>query len=179
MREKFFEHILKVEGEAYTNHPNDRGKGTKFGVTQALLDRYLEIKDAPPMDVRFLSKPLARDIYFEMKWKPAMLDHVQNDTYATIFFDQYINQRPHVVIKRLQRSLNRCVRGARLKVDGIMGPKTIGTFNKCGKRTMVDFIQSSQLFYIAITRQSPSQLVFLTGWIRRTQKLWDILDFGL
>lgn len=179
MRQEVFEHILKVEGEKYTNHPSDRGGATKFGVTQRLLNEYLEVNDAPYMDVRFLSKPLAKDVYSQMKWKPALLDQVYNATHALIFFDQFINQHPHIVVERLQRSLNRCLRHSRLKVDGILGPKTLEAFNRAGKSVMIDFIQESQVYYASIARSNPSQLVFLVGWLKRTHRLWRILDFGL
>jgi lysozyme family protein len=174
--------IFKAEG-GFSNHKNDAGGATKFGITQLTLNVYnkfiqeeevtLHVKDLQPFE--------ARQIYEQMYWKPLKLDEIEDQKLAHCIFDQAINQGAQIAVKRMQQVFNfNCRVLQPLKIDGIIGPRTILAFNSAQNKTKIclDFIKLSQHYYIEIVKVKNDQMVFLTGWINRTQNLLDYIIFS-
>jgi lysozyme family protein len=164
--------IVKEGGSRFTNHPQDRGGPTRWGVTQQTYTNYLG-RPASVDDVRNMPKAHAEDVYRLFYWDPMNLDLVKNFTLAYLLFDQGVNRGTITVARSFQRVLNVDF-GKSLVEDGRIGPMTIeaadsvDVYDLCNK-----FIQAAQDAYVSIVRNNNSQLVFLAGWINRSQKLFD------
>lgn len=172
---KAMEHLFKVEGTAYTNRDSDAGGPTKFGITQRTLDKWCRLKNDEELDVKYLTKYQALEIYRKFYWDKLMLSQASQQAYALVLFDQGVNQGIERVVIRLQQVLNHNERDCRLVVDGIMGPKTLRQLNTAKLRTMIEFLKASQLYYATITRDNPFNAANIKGWIARTHILWDVL----
>lgn len=159
--------VLKNEG-GYSDHPNDRGGATNFGITQATLARYLK-RPVSKADVKEMSFDLAKDIYKAFYWNPLALDQVEDKVLATAIFDQGVNFGIGAAAKRIQKIL-------KVTVDGFIGIKTLKAINDSDARELaITFIKESQLSYAYIVRRNKSQTVFLVGWLRRTHELFDLV----
>lgn len=166
--------MLKNEG-GYVNNPLDEGGETKYGITSKTLDRYYRSKGLIGLPISHLTISEARFIYKELYWDKMMLSEGKNDAFCTILFDTAVNQGVQRAVKRLQNTLNHQVRGSKLIVDGIFGPKTLATMNKAVHSTAFHYVEQTQLFYVEIVTKKPSQLLFLKGWINRTHRQLALL----
>lgn len=164
------DHLLQVEG-GYVNHKSDRGAATKYGITQATLDRYNDLVLCDHYNVRFLSKSTARDIYKKLYWDPMRLEAVRCDSVALVIFDQGVNQGISRVGMRVQRVLSELRRDPG-PIDGIIGPLTLEALNGISPYTFkLHFLIRSLQYYAKIVRNDPTQSVFILGWINRVSNL--------
>ena len=131
--------ILKHEG-GFVDHPLDRGGPTNFGITHATLSRWRK-RDVTVEDVRTMTVDEARDIYHALYVAP--FDGV----------DQAI--KPQVV----DIAVNSGVARARQLLAKAMQQST----RPVGIQLVIERLEN----YARIVQANPSQLVFLTGWIRR------------
>ena len=67
MFEKAFELILYLEGKK-SNHPNDPGGKTNYGITQKTYDAWKTKKGLPHADVFSITEQEAKDIYYSEYW---------------------------------------------------------------------------------------------------------------
>lgn len=115
-------HLLVHEG----GWTIDSGGPTMWGVTQRVYDPYRASKGLVRRSVRLISQDEVADIYKHLYW-----DHIQADLLPTgidyTIFDEAVNSGPTTAIRAAQRVLNSM--GAKLRVDGVMGPLTIQTLN--------------------------------------------------
>ena len=82
-----------------------------------------------------------------------------------IYFDMCVNQGKGTAVKILQRACN--AKGADLKVDGGLGPMTLGAIND--KNPSLDRVRCYRLkHYYDLVNRKPEQERFLFGWYRRT-----------
>ena len=66
--------------------------------------------------------------------------------------------------------------GVRIAVDGVIGPNTLAAVNSLDPVMFIQyFVEESQDAYVALTKRKPRYLVFLAGWINRTQELFRLL----
>ena len=105
--------VLKHEG-GYVNDPKDPGGETNFGIAK---------RSHPDVDIKNLTEDKAKDIYKEHYWDGNKVESLSEDL-RHIYFDMCVNQGKGRAVKILQRAAN--AKGANLKVDGGLGPKTIG-----------------------------------------------------
>lgn len=138
-------------GEKITNHKNDRGGKTKWGISQ---------KSYPNLDIAKLTIDDARAIYKRDYW-----DKVKGDLFpysiSFALFDQAINRGVIPSIKTAQT-----VTG--VSVDGIIGPNTISAIQKSNAPTFVkNFLKQSEKEYHKIVANDETQGVFLEGWLNR------------
>lgn len=169
--DKAFTHVLGVEGK-YSNHPADRGGPTNWGITQARYSEYLD-RPASIEDVKSMTRDTAKKIYKRYYWDAMNLDSIEDDTLAMLLFDQGVNRGPQTAVMELQAVLNRYF-GKNLAVDGDLGAKTIEAIESVNILDLYnEFIQNAQDDYVSIVKNNESQLVFLAGWINRSQKLMD------
>lgn len=82
--------------------------GTKYGISAAQY---------PLIDIRGLNREKAEGIYYRDYWQPAKCE-LMPAKLALVFFDFYVNTKPEIAIKCLQRALD-------VKADGIIGPITL------------------------------------------------------
>lgn len=171
--EKFdwcFKKLLEIEG-GFSNHPDDNGGATNWGITSNTLSEYMG-RQASEEDVKQLTDVDASRIYFVFFWEPLKLDEVQDLRLAYALFDQAVNRGPRIAVKNLQDCLNDDRRFSDLTEDGIIGPNTIIAINSQNPDVLgLRYCERIQDSYARIVNSHPEQSVFLRGWIARTHKL--------
>jgi len=152
--DKCLETILHHEG-GYVNHPKDPGGETNFGVAK---------RSHPDVDIKNLTKEGAIKIYKEHYWDKNKVESLSEDL-RHIYFDMCVNQGKGTAVKILQRACN--AKGADLKVDGGLGPMTLGSIND--KNPSLNRVRCYRLkHYYDLVNRKPEQERFLFGWYRRT-----------
>jgi len=167
--------VLGIEG-GYSNHPSDTGGKTNFGITEDLAREYDyegDIEDLP------LEK--AKEIYYLAFWEENNLQEVAklNESIAYEIFDTAVNCGSEVAGKFFQRCLNAFNKGEDayedIKVDGIIGEKTIDAFTDYHSERIVhgkgaeimqkalNGLQTS--YYVRLCEEDDSYENFVYGWI--------------
>lgn len=143
-------YVIEDEG-GYVNHPKDPGGETKYGISK---------RSYPGLDIKNLDLDTAIKIYKDDYWDENGIErlpfHIRYQ-----FFDMTVNHGPHLAAKILQRA-------AKVKDDGIIGPKTIKAVERLSN---TDLANQRALFFSAIVKNRSSQIVFLDGWINRCFKV--------
>lgn len=166
-----FHDLLGVEGR-YSNHPDDRGGETMWGVTKKVAR---DFGYYGPM--RELPVEIARMIYRKRYWDRMWLDEVgfMYPKVAKELFDTGVNTGHRAAIRFLQRCLNVLDKDHRpaLVTDGRMGKNTLGELRRYhhrrgsrGQRVLVrglDALQGAR--YIELAEADADQESFVFGWI--------------
>jgi len=160
--------LLEHEG-GFTDLPADPGGATNFGITQRELSRVYQ-KLHLPADVRSLTLDDAKKYYRIEWWEPFHYDAINSIAVGAKIFDMAVNMGAHQAHELVQRALNDL--GYRLKVDGLLGGKTLGAINDCINRRMdddlmADIINEQKWFYEHIVEDDLKLHVFLNGWLHR------------
>lgn len=165
--DKAFQMILEHEG-GFSDHKDDRGSWTMYGITRAEVSRYLG-HEASIDEVKALTIDQAKEIYKKNYWDKLKLDEVKSDLLKLILFDQGVNRGTGTIVLKVQKLLG-------VSVDGVFGPVTLSKLNaQDPKQFAILFFKDAQKSYIEIVKRNPSQIVFLNGWINRTHKLLDMI----
>lgn len=143
--------LLAHEG-SYTNHPDDPGGPTNFGVTIGDYRRYVKA-DATAADVKAMTLDEATTIYRSKYWRalhcdalPAGLDYA--------VFDYGVNSGIGRAAKVLQRVLG-------VADDGVIGPVTLAAAARCSSSDLIISICDERLRFLQSLRTWP---VFGKGW---------------
>jgi len=166
--------IEREGGDTYTNDPSDRGRGTRFGVTEATARAF---GYAGPMGS--LPRDTAVAIYRQRFVTGPGFDQVLaiEPSVGAELVDTGINMGPGTAARFLQRWLNGFnvdgSRYPRLAVDGNVGPVTLDALRAfvrwrgpMGITALLRGLNASQAaHYLDITESDPSQRRFLFGWI--------------
>ena len=143
--------VLHHEG-GYVNDPDDPGGETNFGVAK---------RSHPDVDIANLTKDGAKEIYKEHYWDKNKVESLSEEL-RHIYFDMCVNQGRGRAVKILQRAANG--KGAELKVDGGMGPKTIAAMDG----VELDRVRAYRIKYYAdLVTRKPDLEKFYFGWFRR------------
>ena len=143
--------VLHHEG-GYVNDPDDPGGETNFGIAK---------RSHPDVDIANLTKEGAKEIYYQDYWMKNRFPQLPDDL-KHIYFDMCVNQGRGRAVKILQRAAN--AKGADLKVDGGLGPKTIGAL----KGVELDRVRAYRIKYYAdLVTRKPDLEKFYFGWFRR------------
>lgn len=164
-------HVLSAEG-GLSQHPADRGGTTKYGITVGTLAAYRgEAVNAH--DVVNLTQAEAEAIYRARYWDAPGINQLVSPVVSLIVFDQAVNAGPSVAVRTLQSVLRTWE--PLLEVDGLLGPKTTQAANAAPETKLaLKLVQEIQRRYLDLCQSSPSQRVFLRGWMART---WKLLDY--
>lgn len=158
MENKFeilFKYILMVEG-GYSNHKNDRGGKTKYGITQAVAKNY---------GIEDLTIEQAKEIYYKKYYLKNKLDKVDNVKIALSIFDFIVNSGLYGV-RKAQQALKEL--GYKITIDGIIGEQTLKYLNLVNENKFLTKYHELQIkFYNTLATSKPSQKVFLKGWLNR------------
>ena len=176
-----FNEVLKVEGESYTNHANDNGGPTKFGITLKTYKEFTGL-DVDEIAIQSLTKETARSIYKAFYWHRLQLDRVgaTHPKIALILFDQAVNRGTFGAVRMIQQSINQCNGSNILKDDGILGERTLLELEKIDTIKLgLQLFKVAQLGYVRIVKNNPDQIVFFEGWINRTHKILDTIIKGV
>ena len=143
--------VLHHEG-GYVNDPDDPGGETNFGIAK---------RSHPDVDIKNLTKDGAKEIYYQDYWVKNRVPQMPEDL-KHIYFDMCVNQGRGRAVKILQRAAN--AKGADLKVDGGLGPKTITAL----KDVELDRVRAYRIKYYAdLVTRKPDLEKFYFGWFRR------------
>ena len=149
--------VLHHEG-GYVNDPKDPGGETNFGIAK---------RSHPDVDIKNLTKEGAKEIYYEDYWCGNKVPHMPDDL-KHIYFDMCVNQGKGTAVKVLQRACNS--KKAGLKVDGGLGPKTLGAIKEYNPSLPRVRCYRLKHYYDLVNRK-PEQERFLFGWYRRTMEV--------
>jgi len=155
----------------YSNHPNDRGGATNFGITEAVARANGYKGDMKEMPIE-----IAKEIYRKEYWNRLRLDEIgmTSKALAKELFDSCVNVGVHRAGTWLQESLNllcRDIRKGNIAVDGIIGNGTLSRYRELSESDLQVCLQLVRLMqgahYIQICRRDPTQRAFIRGWIKR------------
>lgn len=175
-----FEHILKVEGDVYTDNSKDSGGPTKFGITLRTYNDLMGMNCESNV-IQNMTRETARSIYKTFFWYRMSLDRVAavRPRIALIIFDQAVNRGIFGATRMIQKAINDIYRQNVLVEDGVFGEKTLNEIEKLTERQLgIQLFKNAQTSYIRIVKNSPDQIEFLEGWIRRTHSILDKLIEG-
>jgi lysozyme family protein len=144
--------VLEHEG-GYVNDPKDPGGETKYGVSKRAY---------PDVNIKNLSEDGAKDIYRRDYWEKNRCTDLPDDL-RHIYFDMCINMGASRAVKILQETAN--AKGADLKIDGGIGPKTIGAM----RNVELQRVRAYRVKYYAnLVDRKPDLGKFYYGWFKRS-----------
>jgi len=156
--DRAMEFVLRWEG-GYSNHPNDRGGETNFGISK---------RAHPEVDIKILTKEGAKDIYLKTYWSKIKGDELPDEV-AIAVMDYAVNSS----VARASRALQRIVHAG---ADGKIGPNTIKSVETAAtllgsKRIAQKVVMERSDFLCSLVTRRADKAVFLKGWMRRTHSL--------
>ena len=158
------EYMLPHEG-VESNHPNDHGGRTKYGITQRSLDMFNHARPGfgLPTDVYAVTLAQAQIFYSHAGyWQ---FDGVKDQRIASKLFDMSVNMGGHQALKLAQPILG-------VTVDGLYGPATEAAINAQDPIILLaGLCVAAATFYRGLAAKDPSQEVFLKGWLARAHSV--------
>ena len=155
---KFAPHLLQLEG-GYVWHPEDKGGPTNTGITLRTFRQHCG-QDRTIADLKEMSYGTWCKIMKEQYWDKCRADEISSQSVADIVVDWSVNSGL-VGLRKVQEILSQ-------KPDGIVGPKTLAAINGAEPQELFERIKAARKqFYIDIVKRSPSQKVFMNGWMNR------------
>lgn len=176
MFEIAIEQVIQNEG-GYINHKADPGGATKYGVSLRFmksLGLYGDFNGDGKVngeDVKIMSLRDAKEIYRRMWWDKHCYGDIKNLEIATKVLDMAVNIGSFNAHKILQQSL--VDSGSDIKVDGLIGPRTIYAINHCeDQNTLITNIMVNlSSYYIKLYRaDKKNRIYFIKGWLKRALK---------
>lgn len=141
-----FERLIGFEG-GYSDHPNDPGGRTKYGISQ---------RSYPGEDIAGMTLERAKTIYRRDYWGPAGCDVVP-DAIKFDLFDTAVNSGVIAAIRMLQRAVGE-------RADGIIGSRTLMTVQSMDPERLIARFNGFRLDYLNDQKTWPS---FGRGWTQR------------
>lgn len=181
--ERIFSRTLTHEG-AFSDHPQDLGGATKYGITQHTLNAYqdnlsvttksLTAEDSPDLakaTITSLTQAQAMQIYWVMYYQQPKI-YLLSSAIQPVIFDMAVNHGPKQAIKLLQHVLN--LSGlVNISQDGQLGPITARAcdqvYQQMGDYLINALCDERIAYYHRIVARQPNQQIFLNGWLRRAQ----------
>lgn len=166
---------LEEEG-IFSNHSWDPGGKTKYGITEAVARRH-------GFDVRDLTVPQAKGIYWEDYWIAPGFDEIESWHIAAELFDTEVNTGRSCIIAQRAITYNLFATEEELGgLDGRWGPRTRFAINRIARRyerNLLAALNGEQYrHYHAIRRHKPELFKrAIRGWVKRTgQPLEELPD---
>jgi len=157
-RDAWLDLVFRMEG-GYSNHPDDPGRATNLGITQATLTAWRG-EVCGPEEVKCLLEEEARDIYLSRYWGVMRGDQLPSglDLYACDFA---VNSGPARAAKILQE-----ISGA--KADSFIGPNTMAAIRaKAPLQLLLDYHAARMDYLIGLSTWD----TFGKGWTNRCNKV--------
>ena len=173
-RSFFWNSILGHEG-GWSDHPNDRGGATNFGITIATWRIYSQRLfgiDATEQSLRNITQEQAFKIFEIGFWRASRADRIVDPSLAYMYADFVFNSGPKNAGRALQRSLRKL--GQNIHVDGIVGSQTIKAVNALDAAKLYRALRTARWDYLEdLMENDPSQEKFRNGWRRRVFSFQD------
>jgi len=175
--------VLKHEG-GYSCNPNDRGGATNFGISLRFF-RNLHEKDVEGyfdcdvnhdgkidfIDIKKLPREKAIKIYKKVFWDAGKFEKINFIPLAVKTFDLSVTMGVNQCVKLLQRAYNDLKPAAKIKDDGVLGNLSAQAINSIAGAAMYNgFINEAINFYTALVNKTPSNKIFLQGWLNRVNE---------
>jgi lysozyme family protein len=166
--------VLQHEG-GYVNDAADPGGATKYGISLRYLQGLaLDIGDLNKdgaidgVDIKGMTLHEAMTIYRRDWWDKYQYGLIVDQQVATKVFDMAVNMGGGQAHKLLQRTCNQIFGQEVLKVDGIIGIKTITKINQLPPNALLAGLREQMAnFYRSLVQQKPALAKFLRGWLNR------------
>ncbi|MDG5497165.1 glycosyl hydrolase 108 family protein [Niveispirillum sp. BGYR6] len=183
--EAMFEELVKniFEKEAgYSDHKNDRGGKTNYGITQYTLENYQEIHGGMGKDGIFLkpeeiTRDQAKEIYRNEFFYGQRMNEISNLGVASSLIDSFVMHGPRRGWRLFQKSVNAVDNGKNLLEDGNGGSKTIQAINEIPLskiEALLDENHSQRVNHVyEDIKKKPDQKVFERGWLNRLRSVND------
>jgi lysozyme family protein len=163
------EFVLENEGGLVDN-TNDHGGVTNFGITLPMLQSYRN-KQCSDEDIKNLTPQEAKRIYESLFWDKLHISGLPQPI-ATAILDVAVNMGQATAIKLAQHCL-----GTNILPDGLMGSETLNALDKVNPELFIySYIGMLQDRYVDFCVNATNQVVFLRGWLRRSRRLFTLLD---
>lgn len=161
-----FQKTVRHEG-GYSDDPDDPGGETNYGISKAAHpDAW---RNGPP------SKDEAIRVYRESYWDRLGLGEIEDQAVAEKIFDLAVNVGPVGGVgndqdlgagEAVQLALNRL--GHKVKVDGVIGPRTRGAINRARSDDLLrELIIEQAIHYRRWIGRDPDRQKFHRGLVRR------------
>lgn len=177
----YFKTLIHEGG--YSDHPSDRGGETYKGIARSRNSAWggWSIIDGYKSRADFL-KALEEDPHLENLvialykmnyWDRLSLDDMNDQLIAEELFDTAVNMGIGTASRFLQEALNLLNRNQKnfpdLKVDGMIGPRTMAAANNyTNRKAMLKTLNGLQFCkYRNICEADETQEVFFHGWLNR------------
>lgn len=148
---------MTFEG-GYSNHPDDTGKITKYGITESVA-----IAHGFTGDMRELTLDFAKQVYRKSYWDACQCD-VLPDSIRYPLFDAAVNSGVGQAIKWLQSAVN-------VKADGALGPMTLHAVNMSAPMVVRQQMIGKRLRMMTELKSWPS---FSRGWSKRIAAILEM-----
>lgn len=152
--------LFRLEGGLLTEHPDDRGGRTKWGVTERLWRAWT----GAPRDARMpedLTLDDAVACVMAMIIQPARLDRLADARVRLVSVDWAIHSGPSAPVRALQRY-------AGTPPAGGLDDATAAAVNAADATRVVGWLIGARLDHLVrIVRHSPTQRAFVVGWMHR------------
>lgn len=158
------ERTLVHEGK-WSDHPNDPGGATMYGVIQRVYDGYRRRKGQPTQTVRLISGEELQDIYQTQYWNAIRGDDLPRGVDLAVF-DGAVNSGPGQSAKWLQRALG-------VQADGDIGGATLKAAHEVNPVALVAALCEQRMSFLRSLRHWST---FGKGWTNRVN---DIRRVGL
>jgi len=165
--------FVKTHEGGFSDHGNDYGGATKFGIslrtlkTTGLIDGDIDDDgDIDKDDIIALTEPHAREFYYA--WWRKFRYYMMPFPIGKKVFDLSVNMGPTRAHKLLQLALRAVDGGQELVIDGKIGAKTRNAYHRANLDQLRAALRvEAAHFYKKLALQKPSQRVFLKGWLAR------------
>lgn len=161
--DKIINRTIQHEG-GWSNHQNDRGGKTKYGITLATLQSLRP--GSTEQTLRNLSPSQARAFYREFYFLGMGVDKFPEEI-QDVVFDLNVNFGARNATRIIQRGVAQL--GGAIVVDGVLGKKTLDAVAKCDiKALRISIVLDRIKTHYASVERDPSQRVFINGWLNRS-----------
>ena len=142
--------LIKHEG-GFSNHPDDKGGATMWGVTEAVARQ-----NGYTGPMKDLTPPFAKIIYRKLYWDAVSAEQLPDEVRYAVF-DAAVNSGTGRAIKWLQQAVNE-------KQDGVIGSMTLRAV-----RQSIPSVTAARINGIRLTFMTnlPNWPAFGKGWARR------------
>lgn len=159
---EIIDEILDAEG-GYSDHPDDAGGPTKFGITLQPLVEYWR-RPVTVKELKHLTRGQAANIIRQRYYLDPAIDRLPIEIQPAVL-DFAVHSGPARAIKVLQRVVHAVP-------DGVIGPETISAvadFVRAeGERGAITQLTEERLVFLSgIVVKRPENAVFMKGWVRR------------
>lgn len=155
--EQAYNKLKEPEG-GYTDGKNQvRDEPTNMGIKQSTMDKYAakHPESNMPRDVKDLTPSQAREIYKNEYWDNTKIPRIENNRIRNAVFDMNVMGAVGAG-ESVQNALNK-YSDAGLKVDGVIGTKTINALNSIPENKVNDFMD-------VLIQERMNNLRGMTNW---------------